>query len=91
MRLIIKIVVVFAVVVLLLLGVLSYLQNREGAMTASAILEDVKDAGIRAKDGVMNFLGELGITEKAADLMEKGAAAIKSTPPPDHSPTPGAE
>ena len=76
MRLILKVVVIFAVVALLLLLVLAYLENREDN-SPNAILDDLKDAGKQAVDDVGQFLEDSGIKQGAADLLGQGAALLQ--------------
>jgi len=85
MKLVLKVVVVFIVVALLLLLVFAYLEKREDN-SATAILDDLKNAGQQAVDGVGEFLEDSGIKEGAATLLEKGADLVggqEETEPPE--------
>ena len=97
MRLLLKIVAAFAVFGLLLLLVLSYMENEHGLETnASEVLRDMETAGTEAVQATENFLETSGIKAGAESLFDKAAALFDgqsedepdTTAGPDSSPVP---
>lgn len=84
MKFIFKVIIAFAIVALLTLLVLYYLDSKQGFETKPAdILEDLKDAGQTAGQTIDGFLEDSGIKDGAASLLEQGASMLKNTPAPE--------
>ncbi len=86
MRLLLKIVAIFAVVGLILLLVLSYLENEHGLKTnASEVLRNIETIGSDAVQATENFLETSGIKDGAEKLIDQAASLIEgeSTEEPD--------
>lgn len=74
MRLVLKVTIGFIVVALLLLLVLSYLEQRDGLQTSpTAILDELKQAGQSVANSIGEFAEESGLRQGAADLLQKGS------------------
>ncbi len=75
---------IIAIVILL---VLSYLEKEQGLdFPASGILGQIKDGWEDLTKSADEFLTESGIKDDTAELLEKGAELLKSTPGPNETP-----
>lgn len=78
MKLLLKTVAAFAVIGLLVLLVLSYLENEHGLKTnASEVLHNIEAAGNEAMQSTENFLETSGIKAGAEKLLDQAAALIE--------------
>ncbi len=76
----------FILALVVLLG-LSYLEKEHGLdFPASGILAQIKDGWENLTKSADDFLTESGIKEDTAELLEKGAELLKSTPGPNETP-----
>ena len=84
MKFIFKVIIAFAIVAVLTVLVLYYLDTKQGFETKPAeILEDIKDAGQTAGQAIDGFLEDSGIKDGAADLLQQGAELLANTPKPE--------
>jgi hypothetical protein len=77
MKLLLKIVAIFAVAGLILLLVLSYMENEHGLKTnASEVLRNIETIGNDAVQATENFLETSGIKDGAEKLIDQAAELI---------------
>jgi len=86
MRWILKLVVGFIVIAFLTLMVFVYLERKDGLNTSpTEILNDLKDAGGKAVDGVVDgvkgFLSRPDVQQGADKLLDKGKGLLEQINP----------
>lgn len=77
------------IIALVILLVLSYLEKEHGLdFPASGILDEIKGGWEDFAKSADDFLTESGIKDDTAQLLEKGAEMLKSTPGPNETAQP---
>ncbi len=87
MKKLLKGILTLFIIALVILLVLSYLEKEHGLnFPASGMLQEIKNGWEDITKSADDFLTESGIKEDTAELLEKGAEILKSTPDPNATP-----